>query len=113
MSIINNSDEDAVLIVGGERSRLVNQYWYPFHPKYNKEIGEGYWADHPMHKLGPHDGMPDALRARVPKRLQGDRGQGERGGALSGQDQEEEMKRFYKERFRRRRRTAVLLDGQP
>jgi len=70
--IINNSDEDVVVIVGGERSRLVNQYFYSFHKKYNKEIGDGYWADHPKHKLGPHDGMPDALRARVPKRLQHD-----------------------------------------
>jgi len=68
-AILNNSDEDAVIIVGGERSRLVNQYWYPFHPKYNKEIGAGYWADHPVPKLGPHDGMPDALRAKVPPRL--------------------------------------------
>lgn len=70
--IINNSDEDAVLIIGGERSRIVNQYWYPFHRSYNKEIGKAYWADHPKPKLGPHDGMPDALRARVPKRLQND-----------------------------------------
>ncbi len=70
--IINNSDEDVVVIVGGERSRMVNQYFYSFHKRYNKEIGESYWADHPKHKLGPHDGMPDALRARVRKRLHGD-----------------------------------------
>jgi uncharacterized cupin superfamily protein len=66
-AIINNSDRDAVLIVGGERSRMANQYWYAFHPSRNKECGEGYWADHPKPKFGPHDGMPDALRARVPK----------------------------------------------
>lgn len=70
--IINNSDTDAVLIVGGERSRMVNQYWYPFHRKFNKEIGKAYWADHPQPKLGPHDGLPDALRGRVPKRLRDD-----------------------------------------
>jgi uncharacterized cupin superfamily protein len=68
-AILNNSNEDAVLIVGGERSRFVNQYWYPFHPKYNQEIGAAYWADHPAPKLGPHDGLPDALRERVPPRL--------------------------------------------
>jgi uncharacterized cupin superfamily protein len=67
--ILNNSDEDAVIVVGGERSRLVNQYWYPFHPNYNREIGSAYWADHPVPKLGPHDGLPDALRHRVPARL--------------------------------------------
>jgi len=68
-AILNNSDDDAVIIVGGERSRFVNQYWYPFHPQYNKEIGKAYWADHPVPKLGPHDGLPTALRERVPGRL--------------------------------------------
>jgi uncharacterized cupin superfamily protein len=68
-AILNNSEDDAVIIVGGERSRFVNQYWYPFHQQYNKEIGGAYWADHPAPKLGPHDGLPDALRARVPPRL--------------------------------------------
>lgn len=65
--IINNSDEDAVLIVGGEASRARNQFWYPFHPKRNKEVGPLYWADHPVPKLGPHDGLPDAQRAKKPK----------------------------------------------
>jgi uncharacterized cupin superfamily protein len=68
-AILNNSDDDAVIIVGGERSRFCNQYWYPFHPKYNKEIGKAYWADHPAPKLGPHDGLPDRLREGVPTRL--------------------------------------------
>jgi uncharacterized cupin superfamily protein len=70
--ILNNSGADAVLIVGGERSRMVNKYWYTFHPKYNKEIGDGFWSDHPVHKLGPHDGLPDALRAKLPKRARRD-----------------------------------------
>ena len=64
--MINNSEADAVLLVGGERSRAVNQFWYPFHPSRNKEIGKTFWADHPVPRLGPHDGLPDALRARVP-----------------------------------------------
>jgi uncharacterized cupin superfamily protein len=66
-AIINNGDKDAVIIVGGERSRFANQFWYAFHPSRNKECGKDYWADHPKPKFGPHDGMPDALRARVPK----------------------------------------------
>ncbi len=61
--IMNNSDEDAVLIVGGEAGRRNNQFWYPFHRAYNKEIGALYWADHPVPKLGPHDGLSDAMRA--------------------------------------------------
>lgn len=66
-AIINNSAEDAVLIVGGERSRMVNQYWYAFHPSRNKECSAGYWADHPTPKFGPHDGLPDVLRSKLPK----------------------------------------------
>jgi uncharacterized cupin superfamily protein len=65
--IMNNSKKDALLVVGGEASRSRARCWYPFHPHRAKEMGDNYWADHPVPKLGPHDGMPDALRARVPK----------------------------------------------
>jgi uncharacterized cupin superfamily protein len=64
---INNSDEDAVLLVGAEGSRAENQFWYPFHPHRDKETGKLFWHDHPKPRLGPHDGLPDALRARLPK----------------------------------------------
>jgi len=64
--IINNSRNNAILIVGGEASRARNQFWYPFHPARNKDIGALYWHDHPVPKLGPHDGLPDALRAGLP-----------------------------------------------
>jgi uncharacterized cupin superfamily protein len=64
--IMNNSNSDALLLVGGEASRVRNQFWYPFHPKRNKEVGALYWDDHPEPKLGPHDGLPDALRAALP-----------------------------------------------
>jgi uncharacterized cupin superfamily protein len=60
--IINNSDEDAVLLVGGEASRTRAQVWYPLHPRRNKEIGNRLWKDRPASKLGPHDGLPDRLR---------------------------------------------------
>jgi len=66
--IINNADEDAILIVGGEAGRRHNQYWYPTELWYNKEIGESYWADHPKVKLGPHDGLPNALRVQLKKK---------------------------------------------
>lgn len=64
--VINNSDEDAVLLVGGEASRVRAQVWYPLHPRRNKEIGERCWKDHPAVKLGPHDGVPDRLRESFP-----------------------------------------------
>jgi uncharacterized cupin superfamily protein len=66
-TILNNSDADAVLLVGGEANRMRNQFWYPYQPSQNKAVGELYWAAHPVPKLGPHDGLPDALRARLPK----------------------------------------------
>ncbi|HEX3674626.1 MAG TPA: cupin domain-containing protein [Rhizomicrobium sp.] len=67
-TLINNGDRDALLLVGGEANRQRAQVWYPLHPHRDKETGEAFWADHPVPKLGPHDGIPDALRARVPKR---------------------------------------------
>jgi len=66
--LMNNADTEAVLLVGGEASRVRNQYWYPFRPSRNKAAGANYWADHPVPKLGPHDGLPDALRAKLPPR---------------------------------------------
>jgi uncharacterized cupin superfamily protein len=66
-TIINNSDTDALLLVGSEGSRLRGQFWYPYQPSQNNAVGELYRADHPVPKLGPHDGLPDALRARLPK----------------------------------------------
>ncbi|MEJ1969525.1 MAG: cupin domain-containing protein [Rhizomicrobium sp.] len=65
--VINNSGEDALLLVGGEANRQRNQFWYPYHPHRDKEIGKDLWFDHPKPKLGPHDGLPDAVRDRLPK----------------------------------------------
>jgi uncharacterized cupin superfamily protein len=64
---INNSDADALLLVGAEAPRSKNEFWYPLHPHRDKETGALFWADHPKLKLGPHDGLPDAMRARLPK----------------------------------------------
>src|SRR5579864_1673160 len=64
--VLNNSGNDAILLVGGEAARMKNQFWYPFHPSNNKAVGANYWSDHPVPKLGPHDGLPDALRQRLP-----------------------------------------------
>ncbi len=66
-AIINNSGKDAHLLVGGESSKVYNQYFYPYHPKQNEAVGKAYWHDHPKVKLGAHDGMPDALRTKTSK----------------------------------------------
>jgi uncharacterized cupin superfamily protein len=64
---INNTPKPARLIVAGEASRVRSKVYYPMHPARNKEIGEMFWADWPARPLGPHDGMPDALRDRIAK----------------------------------------------
>ena len=62
-TILNNTQSDVRLLVVGEPSRKRYGVHYPLHPARNAEIGEGWWKDAPRHELGPHDGLPDALRA--------------------------------------------------
>lgn len=70
--VINNSKKDAIILAGGEANRQKNQFFYPLHPRRNEEVGKDHWSDHPRHKFGPHDGLPDALRATLPKRVWAD-----------------------------------------
>jgi uncharacterized cupin superfamily protein len=70
--LMNNSDADALLLVGGVASRAKGQVWYPLHPHRDKETGDGFWHDHPKVRLGPHDGLPDAMRARLPAAVRKD-----------------------------------------
>lgn len=66
-TVINNTDKPVRLIVGGEASRRNSGVWYPLHPKRNKALKERLWTDVPKQKMGPHDGLPDALRAAKKK----------------------------------------------
>lgn len=63
-TFINNTEDIVVMLVGGETSKPDNQIYYPLHPKRNEEMKErgALWEDHPVQKLGPHDGLPDKLR---------------------------------------------------
>jgi uncharacterized cupin superfamily protein len=66
---INNSERDALLLVGGEASRADNRIYYPLHPQRRNDMPSSeWWDDVPSHPLGPHDGMPNALRQRSTKR---------------------------------------------
>lgn len=71
-ALINNSDKDVILVIGGEANRMKNAFFYPLHPRRNKEIGVLHWVDHPKHKFGPHDGLPDVLRETVHPRARRD-----------------------------------------
>jgi uncharacterized cupin superfamily protein len=61
-TFINNTDKNVCLLVVGEASRRRTRIDYPLHPKRNAEVGTRHWKDKPPRELGPHDGMPDALR---------------------------------------------------
>jgi len=67
--IINNSKEDAHLIVGGEASRQRSKVHYPLNPAQNRVfVAKGaHWSDCPKRELGSHDGLPDALRKQREK----------------------------------------------
>lgn len=61
-SFINNTDEEVRLLVVGERTKPENRIVYPLHPERRQAIDD-WWDDHPLRVLGPHDGLPDRLRA--------------------------------------------------
>lgn len=61
-TFINNTDKEVRLMVVGEASRQRARIHYPLHPKRNAEIGRRHWHDHPVRKLGPHDGKSDKIR---------------------------------------------------
>jgi uncharacterized cupin superfamily protein len=63
-TFINNSDEDCLLLVGGESTKAENKIFYPLNLERNLQMQtEGcFWENHPIHELGPHDGLPDKLR---------------------------------------------------
>jgi uncharacterized cupin superfamily protein len=63
-TFINNTDKDVRIMVVGEASRQRSRIHYPMHPKRNEEIGQRHWKIDPPRPLGPHDGLPDALRKK-------------------------------------------------
>jgi uncharacterized cupin superfamily protein len=64
--ILNNSDADALLLVGGDAPRPGSRIVYPANPSRRAQVGDGWWHDAPPRERGPHDGRPDALRVSDP-----------------------------------------------
>ncbi len=62
-SFLNNSESEVRLLVVGETAKAENRIVYPCHPE-RKALRADWWEDWPARRLGPHDGMPDAVRAR-------------------------------------------------
>lgn len=60
---INNSEREALLLVGGEAARKGSRIFYPLNPSRRQDMKPSdWWDDVPKRELGPHDGLPDALR---------------------------------------------------
>ncbi|MDQ0132328.1 putative cupin superfamily protein [Neorhizobium galegae] len=61
-TFINNTDAEVRLLVVGEANKQENRLYYPKHPEW-RETRSDWWDDVPERPLGPHDGMPDKVRA--------------------------------------------------
>lgn len=61
-TFINNAPEPARLLVLGEHRRPDNKVWYPLNPERADQLGEERSWVPSKTQLGPHDGLPDALR---------------------------------------------------
>ena len=64
---INNSEKEAVLLVGGESSKVGNRIFYPLNPSRRSDMDpSNWWDDVPRRELGSHDGLPRPARADQP-----------------------------------------------
>jgi uncharacterized cupin superfamily protein len=62
---INNSEREALLLVGGEAPKPGSRIFYPLNPSRRADMKPSdWWDDIPQHSLGPHDGLPNLLRDR-------------------------------------------------
>lgn len=62
-AFINNAEREALLLVGGEAAKDQNRIVYPVNPSRRVDLpASAWWGDAPAQPLGPHDGLPDALR---------------------------------------------------
>lgn len=59
-TIMNNTKENCLVMVGGETYNPKNKIYYPLHPKQNevRKTRGDLWEDWPIRKLGPHNGIP-------------------------------------------------------
>jgi uncharacterized cupin superfamily protein len=61
---INNTAQNALLLVGGEAAKPSNRIVYPLNPSRRTDLkAADWWHDAPPRKLGGHDGLPDLLRS--------------------------------------------------
>ena len=62
---INNNEQEAVLLVGGEAPKPGSRIFYPLNPTRRADMDPSdWWTDVPTRELGPHDGLPRAARSK-------------------------------------------------
>jgi uncharacterized cupin superfamily protein len=60
---INDSDNDVLLLVGGEAPKPGSRIFYPLNPSRRADLQPSqWWDDVPQHTQGPHDGRPARQR---------------------------------------------------
>lgn len=60
---INNTEQDVLLLVGGEAPKPGSRIYYPLNPSRRQDLkASSWWDDVPRRELGPHDGLPDKAR---------------------------------------------------
>ena len=62
---INNTEQEVLLLVGGEAPKPGSRIFYPLNPSRRQDMPEQYWwSDVPSRELGPHNGLPEAQRTK-------------------------------------------------
>ena len=62
-TFINDGPEEALLFVGGERSKATNRIIYPLNPEREAEVGkDAWWHDAPARPMGDAPAVPAARR---------------------------------------------------
>jgi uncharacterized cupin superfamily protein len=58
-TILNDGDEEALLLAGGEAGKPDSRIYYPLHPGRKEDMPwSSWWDDVPARKQGEHDGLP-------------------------------------------------------
>jgi len=68
-TFLNDSQDDALLLVLGERSKKDNQWIYPLNPELKAEQAHSWWDSWPSRELGPHPGKFDPSYGDIQKKL--------------------------------------------
>jgi RimJ/RimL family protein N-acetyltransferase/uncharacterized cupin superfamily protein len=61
---LNNTYEEVILRVGGEKTKSENKIYYPMHPARTQKMKEKgcFWENPPQQTMGDHDGEPKLPR---------------------------------------------------